>query len=179
MRAKILDTLHNRSKSVPERIEDVIKTFNHPVFENINLCSADLKISQWIPVFESLERLDESWSRLLALLKEKHENADTKGFDAFMKNRETEYEQLLCYLIYRHFSNAEFVEDMAVCFAFSVLIYKLIYSLGAVIFTETGKFTVENQLELIRLFSSEIEYSDENLDIILNKLDKELFGSCN
>lgn len=170
-RGKIFKILQDRSISVAYRIEKVLSLTGT---DNI-----DLDITKWVKLFESLERLDEDWSTLLSKLKANYKTADIKGFDAFMKDRETEYEQLLCYLIYRHFSMAEFIEDMAVYSAFAALSFNLIYALGAVIFTEKCDFTVADQLELIRLFSSEIEYSDQNLDIIFCKLQGEIFDYCN
>ena len=43
---------------------------------------------------------------------------------------------------------------------------RLIHYLGACLFKENGAFTKEEQVELSRMFSSEIEYSDENIDLI-------------
>lgn len=179
LRKKIFGILQDRSKAIPNRIEEMLKIFAHPAFELKNRCRLDLGILKWLPVFEGLERLDESWSLLLSKLKESFDPTRTEDFDIFMRDREHEYEQLLCYLIYRHFLKSDFAEDMALCSAFAALIFNLVYALGAVIFSEQGDFTVEDQLEIIRLFSSEIEYSDENLDIIFNELYTEIFDSCN
>ena len=43
--------------------------------------------------------------------------------------------------------------------------------MGNALFNEKGSFTTDDQLEIMRLFSSEIEYSDENLDVILCHLE--------
>lgn len=171
LRSKALHLMQDRSKTIPQRIEKIM--------EFLGAKHKDFDLLNWIKIFESLERLDESWSRLLYLLKENLSTANTESFDTFMKGRETEYEQFLCYLLYRHFAKAEFIEDAAIYSAFAALSYKLIYTLGAVIFTEKGDFTVADQLELIRLFSSEIEYSDENLDIIFSETQAEIFDYCN
>jgi len=170
LRSRAFDIITDRSCTVLQRTKNLMALFGieHKGFD----------ILKWADIFESLERLDEKWTLLLSLLKEELANADTKAFAAFMKNRETEYEQFLHYLIYRHFSKAEFSEDAIVYSAFAILSYELIYNLGAVIFTEKGDFTIDNQLEIIRLFSSEIEYSDENLDIILNELENEILSYC-
>lgn len=171
LRNKALEFMQDRSKTVPQRIEKVMELFGikHKDFDLLN----------WVKIFEELERLDENWTTLLSNLRESYNTADIIGFDTLMKDRETQYEQLLCYLIYRHFSKAEFMEDAAIYAAFAAVSYRLIYAMGAVIFSEKGDFTVSDQIELVRLFSSEIEYSDENLDIILSNLEKEIFGYCN
>ena len=74
------------------------------------------------------------------------------------------------YFIYRHLANAVDEVDFSARVAFAVLGYEILRMLGAVIWTETGEFSFEQQVELARLFSSEIEYSDENLDILLDQL---------
>ena len=51
---------------------------------------------------------------------------------------------------------------------FAVWAVRLLHRLGAVIWTESGQFSFEQQVELARLFSSEIEYSDENLYVLLD-----------
>jgi len=42
--------------------------------------------------------------------------------------------------------------------------------MGAVVWHQTDTFTFEQQVELARMFSAEIEYSDEKLDIIVDEL---------
>lgn len=168
LRDKALSIISDNKKPIKNRLENLMALFG--------IKYTPFDISTWVSIFEKLERLDQSWSNLLSLLKEKGNEAHTKGFDALMGNRQHEYSQFLHYLIYRHLAKAEFIEDAALYAAFAVLSYNLVHTLGAVIFTEKGDFTVDNQIELVRLFSSEIEYSDENLDIILSELENEIFG---
>ncbi len=168
LRKKVFEAIQNRCLSLPERIQTLSALLETPV--------PSFDILKWAEVFESLERLDESWTDLLRKLKSDYEKADEKAFADFIKPRETEYEQFIVYLIYRHASKAEFFEDFVLYTIFSILSYELIYAMGAVIFAEKGDFTVDDQLEVMRLFSSEIEYSDENLDIILEKLENEIFS---
>lgn len=165
-RSLMFKHMQNRRLSIPQRIDKILTLTvkNRP----------ELNTEKYLPLFESLERLDESWTKLLLTLKEN--KSDQKAFNNFMKDRETEYEQFICYLLYRYLGRAEFAEDTGIYTCFAALSYNLIYSIGAVIFTQKGDFTVNDQLEIMRLFSSEIEYSDENLDIILYELEKEIFG---
>ena len=46
----------------------------------------------------------------------------------------------------------------------------MIYAIGAAIWTEKGEFTFEDNVETARLFSSEIEYSEDNMDALLDEL---------
>ncbi len=161
-RDRILDILQARQLAVSERVEKVL-----------SLCGAVMPqrtMGEWAETMLELERLDETWTEMLTTLRDRWKNADLMGFDAHMAQRQTEYEQLLVYFIYRHLANAVDEVDFSARGAFAVLGYEVLRMMGAIIWTETGEFTFAQQVELARLFSSEIEYSDENLDIILDKL---------
>lgn len=162
LRDKVILLLQNRSKTVEQRMEDMLK-----------LCGASLPLKspdKWADLLLSLERLDSSWTDTLVLLKKGFKRADLKGFNLHMKERQTEYEQFCVYLIYRHFANAPTKPTAAARAAFAALGTRLLYSIGAVIWTETASFTFSQQTEIARMFSSEIEYSDENLYTVLDWL---------
>ena len=71
------------------------------------------------------------------------------------------YERLLDYFVYRHFASAESSEKAVQLLRFCVLSVRLIAALD-----ELSGFDIENT----RLYSSEIEYSDENIELILAKM---------
>ena len=54
--------------------------------------------------------------------------------------------------------------------AFAVLSVRLLFSLGALHLLLRGEFTVEDQIELCRLYSAEVEYSDDNMDALFDAL---------
>lgn len=162
LRDEAIAILQERDKSIDERVWDMLQ-----------LCGASgagKTVGQWAEFLLGLERLDEAWTQLLNLLLAEGAQADYEGFDVLMQERQTEYEQLLVYLIYRHMVNAVDDADLVARAGFAALGYTLLHAMGAVIWTRTGEFTFEQQVELARLFSSEIEYSDENLDILLDEL---------
>ena len=162
LRDRIIGILQNRSISVDERVSGMLALSNREEPSGTLSDLADFLLS--------LERLNESWTDMLLLLKDKGDEADMSTFDLFMKEREYEYEQLLVYLIYRHFAVFSTLEEAACVAAFAALCYRIIKALGAVIFARKGSFTLEDQVELVRLFSSEVEYSDENLTAVLEEL---------
>ncbi len=162
LRDQVLTLLQDSSRTIPQRVEDMLA-----------LCQGALpetSIPQWAQTLLELERLDENWTRVLTFLRDKWEQADEEGFDRFMARRQTEYQQLLVYFIYRHFANAFDQMEVAARAAFAALGYTLLRAIGCAIWTETGDFPFEQQVELARLFSSEIEYSQENLDALLDEL---------
>ena len=162
LRDEILLTLQDRTLTIPERIDEML-----------SMCGTSLperNMGEWAELLLGLERLDKQWTAVLRFLKAEWQNADDTGFDAFMSNRQTEYEQLLVYLIYRHFANGTDLPDAAARACFAALAYQIVHAISAAVWTIGRNFTVEAQIELVRLFSSEIEYSEENLDFLLDEL---------
>lgn len=162
LRDAVLGLLQDRSRSIPARMEDMLA-----------LCGAvppAEDMSRWAETLLGLERLDEAWTARLEELEKDWAQLDIAGFDRHMARRQTEYEQLLVYLVYRHMANAADEQDLAARAAFAALGYELLHALGALQWTRSGAFGFGDQVELARLFSSEIEYSDENLDILLDAL---------
>ena len=71
-------------------------------------------------------------------------------------------EQLPVGFLYRHLSGAEDSGGLRGRVAFSMLSFRVLYALAA-----AGEGSVEELCELARLYSGEIEYSDENLPALL------------
>lgn len=165
LRDKVISVLQNRNKPIDKRITEIYDCFG------VTKVKFDLK--KWVDIFLSLERLDDGWTEILLLLKQNIATADFNGFKEYIKKRESEYEQLLVYIIYRYFANSFDIKEAQLAVAFAELVYRLIFSIGAVIFTLNGDFNFNDQIETVRMFSSEIEYSDENLNIIFEELTNE------
>lgn len=121
----------------------------------------------FFPLLNGLERLSPAWDGVLAYLTKP---VDTQGFSEFVKPRETEYEQLLIYFLYRYFALAFDEKDAASRARFAVFACLVIGRIGCAMWTEKREFSVEDQVELVRMFSSEVEYSEENLDHVLDEL---------
>ena len=147
-RNKIFSILQDREKSINERIAGLL------AFADVTL---PLKEIDWIDVYKKLERLDDAWDKYL-------ESADGISFD-IPEQLALPCEQLLCYFIYRHLSGA--LED----FLFAERIQFAILSCLVIVSLNKTK-TLEEMLEVSRLYSSEIEYSDQNIDVLLDILNE-------
>ncbi|MBQ7040273.1 MAG: flagellin lysine-N-methylase [Clostridia bacterium] len=109
-----------------------------------------------ISLYKSLECLDENWHEKLNDISD---NYDFYGF-------EIPFEQLLMYFIYRHTPDALYDGRYEERVAFSVLSVLIIRA----VFEKCEEQTMENLIEISRMYSSEIEYSEENTEKILEKL---------
>lgn len=141
--------------------------------EILSLCGAalpDASPADWAAFYLSLERMDERWTEILTSLRVQGGALLLDAFAAHMAPRMTEYEQLLVYFLYRHLPAALDDSDAPGKAAFAVLSVRLLFALGALHYEKTGSFTVDDQIELCRLYSAEVEYSDENLFALYDAL---------
>ena len=148
----------NREKTIAQRIETLLGTFS------VNLPNMDaVALAQFLL---SLERLDEAWTeKLNALFVTKP--CATAAFETFA----LPFEQLLCYFLYRlHDMQTDKVAWIGFA-AFSVQIIALLCDVKK---QQDGSCSFADLTEICRLYSSEIEYSEENVDAILDYL-----WSCN
>ncbi|MBR2724770.1 MAG: flagellin lysine-N-methylase [Ruminococcus sp.] len=160
LRDKAISVLQNRNKTLLERTKDLLNNYGTPL--------PHTDIVKWADTFLDLERLDENWTDILNLIK----NSDNsiEEFSKYIKDREYEYEQFAVYIIYRYMANAPDMFEASLRVSFAVLSTVLIFCAGAAIYEKNKKFTLEDQIELCRMFSCEIEYSDENIYVLYDEL---------
>ncbi len=140
LREKAFSIVQNREKSFEERVEELLGTFG--------LRLPEKSLSEWAEIYLGLERLDEGWTEILEKIRKEPSLPKI--------NDENEAEQLLCYFIFRHFGNL-YPEEAC---AFGVL--------SLMIIEKAAEQT--EILEAARIYSSEIEYSDENIEKIIEAI---------
>lgn len=130
----------------------------------LNLCDCSLPdktVTQWADIFLPLERLDEHWKVILNDLK----TTDIKDtvipdkFDYCFKN-------LLTYFTYRHLNEYSTEKELM----FIHLGCEMIKNICKMHIRKHKSFTFEDLVDYSRMYSSEIEYSDENIEKILEIL---------
>lgn len=112
---------------------------------------ADFKFDEY-KIYKNLERLDKKWDERLEKLKSKIPFG-TCGFDIA-------FEQMFCYFFLRH----SFEMGIENAVRFSMLSCKVIGK----IFSNLPGNSFDELVETARMYSCEIEYSDENIDKILS-----------
>lgn len=145
-RNRLFALAQDRTRSIDQRIQDIQAA-----------CGISLTVDapHWASLLLTLERLDPQWEVCLRRLLEPPRPAP--GWDIPL-------EQLLCYLMYRHLPGALEDGDVQGRVAYCCLMVQLL------------RHMLRDDLpELARMYSSEIEYSDENLDALLEEVDSLLF----
>jgi len=152
LRESLFETVQNHSLPMTQRAD--------------RLLPADcINWQEWSAFLLTLERLDERWAELLRLLPAAIDRAIPAALEMPM-------EQLMCCLLYRHLPGALQDGDVTGRIRFCGLIWHLIARLCM----QTGCESLEGLVELARLYSSEIEYSDENTCAILDRIAQEYEG---
>ena len=113
--------------------------------------------ARWAEVLLELERLDESWTPMVEQLGRMGEKT------VVPPGHETDWEQLLVYFLYRHFLAAWEDGDPGSKAGFAVLSVRVLQSLSALC---PGLPLAE----LARMYSAEVEYSTDNLDVLFGEL---------
>ncbi len=147
------DTNEAEFFSERQRILGVLSDESVPFCRRLDILSAEYGIDEPktdIPKFyRSLERLDSEWDRVIDIMPETLPE---------VKNEKV-WENLSLYLVYRHSGNYLPEE----CVRFAVHTVKLLCAV-------CGDGDFERICDTCRKWSSEIEYSEENTDAVMNML---------
>ena len=140
------------------RLFEILGDFGLPMEERIRRCCRMMDLEPipfdavyWRDFFLGLERMDESWTA--ALLTVRTDELPLPG--------DAKHTRLLQYMLYRHFASAEDREQAGLIFQFCVLSLRLLWAME-----QSGA----KLQELVRLWSAEIEYSDENIGAIVERI---------
>ena len=144
--------LQDRRTPIEERAEKLMETFE--------VCLPKMTKKEWLDFYFSLERMDEEWTCELQSFWEGSLN-ETK-----LSRLEIPMEQFLVYLVYRHLAEAQDFIDIKAQIGYVYINFKLVRYLCR----KRICCNLEDFVELARLFSSEIEYSQENTDEILERI---------
>lgn len=145
------------------RLFEILGNFSLPMEERMTRCCLmtdtempDVDAGNWRDFFLGLERMDESWTAALL----------TVGPEIPPLPGDAKHTRLLQYMLYRHFASAEDEAQAGLILQFCVLSLRLLWAME-----QSG---AELQ-ELVRLWSAEIEYSDENIVKIVERIKSLLF----
>lgn len=146
-RQNIFEIITDRNIKISERIEKLISEFD------IKLSSKSLR--QWADIYLGLERLDTAWDFQLNILK----NSNYQ-ITHLPDNIELPLEQLLAYFIFRHLSEGYYDGNVKGRISFAVLSTSVIANIY-----KGSDLSLE---EVARMYSAEIEYSDENTQFLID-----------
>ncbi len=137
------------------------------LYHGYGILFPEKSLGEWADVFLSLEHLDKTWVLMLKALKQ------AESVEPLGEEWDIPLEQLFSYFIYRHLSGG--LEDgrYGERILFAVLGVYMISSLASLHIQQNGKISFSDFTELARLYSSEIEYSEENTEALLSVFEEQ------
>lgn len=136
-----------------------------------SFCGEEIKIRNYknsLELYKKTEPIDENWTDYIRNLSE--------NFQSFL-NAETEfkektkvdmiYSKILAYVLYRHFTKAVFDKSIKERICFAVESVRFIYLCDLKTFYEKGELTLKDRIENLKNWSKQVEYSEENTDLLI------------
>ncbi len=150
-REEILLHLTDRNINIYERFSHLAEKFNFKF---------DFSLELLLERYKSLEILDNSWVKEIEKLKD----ADF-DFNIFKRDEfQIVFEQLAVYFIFRHLAGSIEDGDYGKRVKFTLI---SCYIIGA-LFERNLPLSQEKMIDIVRMYSSEIEYAMENTEVIMN-----------
>jgi len=158
LRDLCIHTLEDKRKSIKDRLYDLLSLADY--------CTVpDLNIKYWAKEYSKLELLDENWGVILNKLINSDEYLN---LEEILNEFEDAFANLAVYFIYRHLVKAAEDYCTAEYLQFTFISVLLTASILALLKSEKGEVKTEDLFETVRMYSSEIEYSDENMETLLD-----------
>jgi hypothetical protein len=152
LRDGIFACLQDRTRSFEERINRLEKVFS--------LHLDCYSWTEWVRVFSCLECLDSSWKKYLE---------EIKAEDWLWPQGDLEIpaEQLAFTFVYRHFSKVLEGNSASAVVSFCLIGVRLIGAMWHSMARRFGGVGMEAIVEIVRMYSSEVEYSTDNTDALI------------
>lgn len=154
-RDDIISLILESDKTLPVKI----KMLENKYSINVNIHS----MNEWFGILTELEILDKKWEEILnsaTVSERKHDCCELYP----------NLERILVYFVYRHVSASSSYLNLRAKLGFSILSVKILVYL----IERAQECNVENLIGLARIYSSEIEYSEENTDALIYEFESEL-----
>lgn len=159
MRERLFEIIKNRRISVRERISKLCETCGIKFLKKTP--------QQWADIYSGLERLDDKWTDETDEIREMFEiPCGMFTSDGW----EIGFEQLLIYFLYRHMADGLYDGRMKERISFGVHALYMICLVCAGRANRSGKMRISDFTDAARMYSSEIEYSEDNMNALLEIL---------
>ena len=156
--------------SSEEYLRERTKTFNILHNEEYTRYSY---IYEYLKIFDDFEIINKSWTDMVnhekEYMYEQSSNEEYKSrynrFEQYYHEKEYEYEQLLVYFIFRYYLKAVNDDDVFSKVKMAVVSFLIIKDLDVLRFCDNeGSLSFEEQVDIMHIYSREIEHSYENFE---------------
>ncbi len=147
LRAELIDKIQDECNS----LEETFFTLDSEIFE----------------LWDCFEPYDDRWNETSAYIKEHFgELVSLKDeFNEYIAERSYEYRRLAVYLLHRYFMRAVYSAPSVILRGVS-LYMKTQYLWDICVYHKTGKYNFADRIDTAKYISKQIEYSEENIDML-------------
>ncbi|MCQ2510453.1 MAG: flagellin lysine-N-methylase [Lachnospiraceae bacterium] len=161
-----------------EGMEEFLKEWKKPAASpaEAELLPDPDALLEMLTFYEQLESLDQTWPEKMRELKGKLPKL-MNGFSAFTKvikeaGRETDYEHLLVYFVFRYFMEAIYDSNLLSPIRFACVSLEMLLLLDLDRWTENGSYTMDDRIQIAKWYSKEIEYCPDNMEALAVQLEE-------
>ena len=163
-REKMFEIIFDKEKTLEDKLVNVLS--NAEAF-----CREKIKIRNYknsLALYKKTEPIDDSWTAFINALSDSYESV-LKFEKEFQENTNADmlYSKILAYIIYRHFIKAVFDESIIERICFAVESVRFIRLCDMKTYSEKGELTLKDRIENLKNWSKQIEYSEENTDLLI------------
>ncbi len=163
LRLQFFEILGDKSLSLEEKLVKILEKTQAFTGEKIKIKN-DTRL---IEAYEKTEAINSAWTSFLNDLKSAlHDITDEEVLWEDTENNEL-YSRILAYIIYRHLIKAVFDYSFSERVCFCVESLRFIVLSDAKTRKEKGVLTIRDRINNIKNWSKQIEYSDENTDLLI------------
>ena len=142
-----------------------------------------INIKKYFSVYKDIDHINEQCPKVLDEAVECFYSKDSdvnsyidkhKEFNTYYADKLYEYEHLMVYFIFRYFMKAVYDYDVSARVKFAVVSTLMIKELDVVRWIKNNKnFTTDDQVEVAKMYSKDIEHSEENVESLYEVFEKE------
>ena len=158
LRKSLFSIINDRSLTLSERIE---KCFSKIGVKDVAVpCSADEFFAECVEIAKEMSPFDELWEKYILSLEALSFQEVKERINKALSENQIRYEKSLSYFVFRHFIKACFDGDLLAHFKLAVIM---------MIFEMLIDCVNDELLFNTRYLSKQVEYSEENIDLLTDE----------
>lgn len=158
LRKSLFSIINDRSLTLFERIE---KCFSEIGVKDVAApCSADEFLAECVEIAKEMSPFDEMWEKYILSLEALNFQEVKEHLNKALPENQIRYEKSLSYFVFRHFIKACFDGDLLAHFKLAVIM---------LIFEMLVDCVNDDLLFNTRYLSKQVEYSEENIDLLTDE----------
>lgn len=162
-REVLFDVLSSDSMSLEEKLVKILSKTENFTGKKIKLNKDEALLGLYLKT----EPIDEAWTEYINALAEQLDDVKCYAGKIFTQQSDKVYSRLLSYILYRHLIKAVYDDCILERVVFCIESLRFIMLCDGKSILEKGELTAADRIENIKRWSKQIEYSEENTELLI------------